>query len=325
MTLNSKNTPKVVDIEQSRIDQHAADWFAKLRTGQITDDDLHRFQQWLTLNPAHQKAYDAILVFWNDPKLSQTLTAFPLSSVEVDHLHHFPKTYRVGIPLMVASFALAALILQPNLNCFQADYCTGSGEITTIQLSDGSKVTMNSQTAIQVNFQDNVRQINLVEGEAYFEVQHNQNRPFVVEGHYSQTTVVGTRFIVREDKNADTITVNQGVVKVSKKQQEPYVLHINEQINIGEGVSTGIKPVSSATSVAWTKSHLVFDASNLGVVIKEIERYRKGTVIIKNNQLKSLKVSGRFDIRNTDKALEALEQTLPIKLYRLTPWFVLIT
>jgi transmembrane sensor len=305
----------------------AIEWFAKQRNGQQSAEDHQQFGAWLNASPAHQQAYQEVAAFWQDPGFHKALSGMPLSA---DKLIQFPncrRPYRkpVTIAAMAACIALVAVISQANLSCLQADYCTATGEIRSIKLADDSTVTLNSQTAVNVNYKDNLRTILLVTGEAYFEVQHNPDKPFVVEGHYSQTRVLGTRFIVREDKLFDTVTVNQGVVEVSQNNQKPRVLHVNDQLIVGEVDASGIQKVSAISAGAWAKGHLVFDNTNLGSVVKEIERYRKGKVIIKNQRLQALKVSGRFDIRDTDKALEALEQTLPIKLYRLTPWLVVIT
>jgi transmembrane sensor len=323
MTSQPNNPSEVSDLSQRRISQQAADWFAKLRNGQVTEEERQHFQRWLTTDLAHSKAFEEIQAFWDDPALSKSLKAIPLSSQGKRHSRFSSLHYRLAVPLTAAGLILAAVILQPYLNCLQADYCTGVGESRSIQLADGSTITLNSQSAVKVNFQGNTRQIHLLQGEVLFEVKRNTAKPFLVDAQFSQTRVLGTRFIVREDRHSDTITVINGVVAVSQNQQQPAILHVNDQLTVGEATGR-IHQVSATKASAWTSGHLVFDSANLGVVIKEISRYRNGTVIIKNSRLKALKVSGRFDIRNPDKALQALEQTLPIKMYRLTPWLVVI-
>jgi len=73
------------------------------------------------------------------------------------------------------------------------------------------------------------------------------------------------------------------------------------------------------------KGSASFDNAPLSEVIVELSRYRRGSLLIADDALKNLKVSGRFDIANTDKALEALRQTLPIRVYTITPWLVVIS
>lgn len=320
MIFNPKNAANV-----SEISQQAADWFAKLQSGHSSEHDQYRFQRWLASDPAHQKAYDDIINFWNDPALRQSLSSIPLTNSKNKSPQSIPNRLRFVIPLLAASFLIATVMFQGTWNCLQADYCAGTGEVKRVDLADGSTVTLNAQTAIKVNYQSQLRQIELIHGEALFEVKRNPTQPFVVKADYSQTKVLGTRFTVRENQDSDIITVIEGTVEVSPHQHPPYLIKANDQILVGNQNPQGIKQVNTFATGAWIQGHLVFDNANLESVVNEIERYRSGKVIIKNNRLKSIKVSGRFDIRHPDKALEALEQTLPIKLYRLTQWLVVVT
>jgi transmembrane sensor len=321
MTFKSDQTGKDIDFATSRIQQNAADWFAKLRNSRATEEDRHQFEAWLAADPKHPKAYRDIETFWNTPQFVQTLAAIPLSSQQNKLTKH---SYRIALPSVAACFIIATFILRPNLDCLQADHCTQIGEIKNIQLSDGSNVILNSQSAINVNLSNNARHVELVQGEALFEVQRNPALPFVVTSHFGQTRVLGTQFVVREDKQSDTISVIQGIVAVSQGNLRPALLKVNDQITINADQASPVQRIAATSISAWTKGHLVVNSTNLETVIKEIGRYRKGTVFIKNKHLKALKVSGRFDINHPDKALEALEETLPITLYRLTPWLVVI-
>lgn len=217
-----------------------------------------------------------------------------------------------------------AIIYRPTLLCWQADYCTAVGEIKTVQLADGSQVTLNSASAINVDLQSGSRHVQLERGEAYFDVQRAIRHPFLVDAHYSHTRVLGTRFVVREDRRSDSVTVINGVVEVSRARQNPAILKANDSITVDAERSSGIQQLAGTAATAWLKGGATFDNAPLAEVIAEIGRYRRGSVLIKNDALKNLKVSGRFDITNTDKALNSLQQTLPIRVYRITPWLVVI-
>ena len=324
MTFQPKTSTDITDLSQHRISQQAADWFATLRNGHVTEEEQRHFRLWLTASFTHRKAFEEIQAFWDNPALSESLGAIPLSSQVKWHPRFSSLHFRLAVPLMAASLILIAINFHYNIKCLQSDYCTNIGESRSINLADGSTVTLNSQSAVKINFRDTTRQIQLLQGEAVFDVKHNPAQPFLVDAQFSQTRVLGTRFIVRKDPHSDTVTVINGVVAVSQNRQQPAILHVNDQITVSEAKPDRIQQVSATKVGAWISGHIMFDSANLDIVIREITRYRKGTVIIKNNQLKALKVSGRFDIRNPDKALQALEQTLPIKLYRLTSWLVVI-
>jgi transmembrane sensor len=184
-------------------------------------------------------------------------------------------------------------------------------------------VTLNSGSALSVDFDPALRRVRLISGEAYFEVRRDPERPFQVEGNYSMTRAVGTRFTVREQDRSDVVTVISGLVEVGQGDRKSPLLKANERISVTAEQLGGVEPVSGNTA-AWVKGKLLFDNAPLEDVIAEIGRYRRGAVVIRNEQLRNLRVSGRFDINDTDKALQSLAETLPIRLYRLTPWLVVI-
>jgi transmembrane sensor len=323
MNLKPKHSAtQTIHSPGNTLNDQASQWFAKIRSGNMSVGEHNQFQQWLLSNPAHKKTYDEVEAFWNDPDFREALTIIPLSQGCILPQRNKHKSWVVLA--IAACLALLAILLRPMMGCLQADYCTAIGETRNVQLADGSTVILSPQTAIKIAMSPESRYVNILEGEAFFSVQRNPTRPFIVDSQYSQTRVLGTQFNVKGNAQSDTVTVISGVVEVSHNQQQPSVLHANDKITVANNTSSAIEPSSGSTASAWTKGHLVFANAPLREVVAEIGRYRKGTVIVKNSQLKALQVSGRFDIKNTDNALQALEQTLPIHVYHLTPWLVII-
>lgn len=308
------------------LSKQAVEWFARLRANNITAAEQAQFKAWINTSALHQQAFNEINSFWEGSDFSNVLQDMPISAdaqplfTTRSRLPYFK--YALGI---AASLAITFILFRPVLNCLQADYCTAVGEIRTVSLADGSQITLNSNTALTVAYAGQQRSIQLQQGEALFEVQRNPYKPFVVTGHYSTTRVLGTRFIVREESNSDTVSVINGVVEVSHPQQKSAILKANDQIVAGQTQLGTIQHLVSDVAANWVKGRLLFDNASLNEVITEISRYRHGKVFIQNTALKTLKVSGRFDINNTDKALESLEQTLPIRIHRITPWLVVIS
>ena len=307
--------------------EEAMAWFAKLRGEAVSAVDRACFDAWLRSNPAHRQAYEEVAAFWDSPGFSQALGEASLSLGLGKPPSRFSRSrHRARLALaLAASLAVFAVIYRPAaLGCWNADYCAAVGEAKTVALEDGSHVTLNTGSAIRVESGSGSRHVRLLRGEAFFDVSPDARRPFQVDGHYSLTRVKGTRFLVREDQATDTVTVVSGVVEVSRDGQEPAVLRENDQITVDARKAGGIRKVQGSVAGAWMKGKAVFDNAPLAEVVAEIARYRRGTVLIKGDGLRTLKVSGRFDIANTDQALESLAQTLPIRVYRLTPWLVVI-
>ena len=307
------------------ITEQAMTWFIRLRAESVTTAERKHFNSWYQSDDAHRRAYAEIVAFWDDSDFNQQLGNTSLSPPITRLITRRSLSYKLPLWAMVACIAVLAIIYHPRLSCIQADYCTAVGEIKTFILADGSSITLNSDTAIRTNFSKNLRSVQMQYGEVFFEVKHDSSHPFLVEAHYSRIKVLGTRFVVRENKQNDQITVVNGIVEISQGVQNPAILRANDSIIVDDRGNNKIQNLTSSASSAWLKGKAIFDNVALGTVIEEIGRYRVGTLFFKNNVLKDLKVSGRFDIHDTDKALDSLQQTLPIKIYRILPWIVVIS
>lgn len=311
--------------EDDAIAELAIAWFARLRAADVTANEKQQFACWYQANQAHSHAYDEIAAFWDDADFVQILADNPQPAAIVPLRRSRFKHARAITLALAACLALVAVIYRPYSICLQADYCTGVGEIRSVALADGSQITLNSGTALSVDLNNGKRQVRLQRGEAFFDVKRNLQQPFVVDAHYSTTRVLGTRFVVREDSKSDSVTVVSGLVEVSGKRRPPTRLAANDSISVDAKHSSELRQVAAINAIAWLKGSAAFDNATLADVIAEISRYRRGSIVIKDDAVKNLKISGRFDISNTDKALEALQQTLPIRIYQLTPWLVIIT
>jgi len=311
---------------EDNIAEQAITWFVRMRAENVAEDARAEFRNWLDSSPAHSRAFESVAAFWEHPDFTQVLHEMPVSV-----LKHRPQAsqrnyVRSAVLAFAACAALIAIIYRPSaFTCLQADFCTAVGEVKSVQLSDGSRITLNSNSAISVNINTDMRQVTLAHGEAFFDVRRDLRRPFQVDGNYSVVRVLGTRFNVREDERSDTVTVVSGIVEVGQDGKRPLLLRANDRIIVGNQQTSTIQQVSSIATSAWVKGSLLFDNVPLQAVVSEISRYRRGTIIFNNDRLKNLQVSGRFDMNDTDKALQSLEQTLPIRLYRITPWLVIVS
>ncbi|OAI11225.1 iron dicitrate transport regulator FecR [Methylomonas koyamae] len=287
-----------VSVSDAAAEQAMA-WFVRLRAETATPAERDDFQRWYRADPAHRRAYAQTAAFWGDAEFGRTLAA-------------------------AACLTLVIVGYRPTLDCWRADYCTGVGEIKSFRLGDGSEVTLNSASAISVDFNDGLRRVELRQGEAFFDVQPEPQRPFQVSGRYSTVRVLGTRFAVREDSADASVSVVSGLVAVARPEAEPALLQAGDSITVAARRSGDIRHSPAAGGTAWLKGYAAFENAPLSEVVAELGRYRRGTLLVRDAELRELKVSGRVDIRDTDKALESLQQTLPIRVTRLTPWLVLI-
>lgn len=320
----------------TRSDNHSVDegiantasyWQARQASEQMTEEEKQDFQAWLAQNSAHRRIYDEITGLWQHPDLAAALKTIPLSSKRNETLSHRPRILRKPLlwlaPMAVATIC-AVIALHPLLY-WQADYLTDIGEQRTITLSDGSEVTLNTDTALELAYQEHERRIRLLKGEAYFAVTKNPSRPFIVDSGELETRVLGTHFFVRNGDDKDTVTVLEGHVEVSDfAHKHKAVLTRGERIS---GTKTEIIEVSQApeSAGAWLEQHLIFENTSLPDVIDELSRYLPGIVYLADREiLSAVKVNARLNLKNPRTALDALEQTLPIKISHAGPWLAMI-
>ncbi|MFZ2170459.1 MAG: FecR family protein, partial [Methylococcaceae bacterium] len=287
------------NAQDDLIAEQAIAWYTRMQSNTVSSHEQTQFKIWKTRSPAHQRVYEEITQLWNAPAfnlaLGQASLSYSPEQAERKPARSYQKRWVTSLA-MAASFAVLMVFFDP-VTRLKADYYTGTGVNQTVQLSDGSTVQLNTNTAIAVAFNDNERRIRLLKGEAYFSVQANRQRPFVVNSGKTETTVLGTRFLVKNENAGDKITVVKGLVKVNSLQQEQSVfLHPDEQvINTKAGLSA-IRKTFIQQETAWLKGRLTFQDATMKEVVKELNRYLPGIILVSDNTLKNYRINARFDI-----------------------------
>ena len=227
---------------------------------------------------------------------------------------------------MAACLALV-FVFRVELNVLlQADYATKVGEQKTVRLEDGSVVTLNTDSALAVTMQGDQRTIELLKGEAFFDVQPDARRPFIVHGDHSITRVLGTRFFVHEKGHSDEVNVLSGRVEVTDGQRwrQSVVLHGGDAVSVGRDGHSATGRLDTKLATSWLDGYLVFEDVALSDVIEQVQRYRNGMVIFKDNSLRQLKINGRINLRDSAHIFETLEKSLSVRITRLSDWLVII-
>lgn len=339
------------------------------------DASRRALSEWLTTSPDHVAAYlevarisDALAAAaeqanWSVDELVSAVNAKPAAAVPL-----YPKvTQAVGVrsrelaPSAVRRtrfrwIAVAAAVgvvvigglvsWVVSMNTDDMRYVTAIGEQRVFTLHDGSTVHLNTRSELVVRFDQHQRRIDLVEGEAYFVVAKDPDRPFQVYGGDTVFSALGTRFNVRVWEDRAQVTVVEGRVAVLAESREranlipandearpvrvpkssgPIVadaqtvqLTAGEQANI---VGTGIEQNESANLeqvTAWTSRRLVFDAEPLSSVLEEFNRYSHDTVRVEDPELSALEISGTFDLGDVESLLESLQAIRRVEVVRET-------
>ena len=197
-------------------------------------------------------------------------------------------------------------------------FVTGKGETKVVALKDGSVVTLNTASEIHVNYSETLRSVELIQGEALFDVAKNKTRPFVVTAGDTNVRAVGTSFTVRRLEAAPIqVLVREGVVEVFKPAIDaaPIRLAANSMAEAPQDIAAVIaaRPVPLAQlhrQLAWQKGQLAFEGETLAQAASEFARYSDTRIVIDDPALAREEIAGLF--KATDPV--GFAQTIAISL-----------
>lgn len=306
----------------------AAQWLARKHSSKFTQADQAKLDQWCEQSEAHRK-------IWVQAQLLAHKFGMvpPAMGMAVLNRQRIQVRNRRALLRVVAALAVLpasvwlGLRFEPWWQLGMAEYRTAIGEQREVQLADGSRVRLNTATAISVKFDAKRRLIVLHEGEILVDSAPDPQpayRPLLAETSQGLMQALGTRFVVRADGQSTKLSVLEGAVRVS-----PALLTASPVVKAGEAMefsrqSIGMVAPSSAQVAAWEQGFIYADEMRLDVLIAELSRYRRG-VLRCDPEIAALKVSGVFQIKDTDKVLQLLATTLPIKVQMRTSYWVLVS
>ncbi|KYB45945.1 hypothetical protein AB664_04300 [Brucella anthropi] len=205
-----------------------------------------------------------------------------------------------------------------------ADYVSARGETRKILLDDGSSVLLDADTAIDARLNDDVRQVKLLRGTAFFEVKPS-SVPFIVEAANGSSRVLGTAFDVALDNKGVEVTLEHGSLRVELGNSSDQVV-----LKPGEAVAYSNQGISRPHDIelddalAWHDGRFVFNNASLQDVLQRIERYRDGRIIVVGPALGARRISGSFSLKDTNAALSSLQSSVGFKMNKLSERLVVI-
>ncbi len=261
-----------------------------------------------------QDAWRALETWAHDTERRDYLRRLAQADAAMDQLHRAPPMAvakrRPWLPLaLAASLAVVASglwWLNPELS--NTRYATSVGEQKELTLSDGSRLVLNTDSELAYSARLHSREVQLVRGEVLFDVERSVLRPFYVHSVDAQVRVVGTLFSVRRLANGSLVKVARGQVEVrAQGDAQAQLLSAGQQVQTGAGRFTGsVRPVDVGSVSGWSDGRLVFDAVPLREALAELQRYRKAPIVLADNKLGDLKLTGSFSSREPDRILELL-------------------
>ncbi|GHC51296.1 hypothetical protein GCM10010096_24200 [Alcaligenes pakistanensis] len=307
----------------------AAEWYACLRDGKASAAQRSAWQSWLTQDEMHSTAWRYVEEV---SRGFEPVRTAPDSRRVVEQLHtanerlHSRRRVLTSVAALAGTGVLSWLgwrqsWLPSSVMALGADHSTQTGEQSQIVLADGSRLWLNTASAIDVQFSAQARHIVLISGEVFIQTaQDDAARPFTVQTPQGSMRALGTQFNVRMDKDCTQLAVYEGAVRVSTATgQSTATVQAGKQVHFS---AQRVKQSMDADQAreAWTKGVLVADNIPLRSVIQELGRYRKGYIGV-DESVADLKVYGSFPIHDTDRVLKMLVSALPIRIGQPLPWW----
>ena len=352
------HTEQTSDINPSApVTEQASGWWILLSEGNATTADHRAFGEWVARSPERVEAFlqaaqltlalQSSKTRWPAISTSELIREALASRADVASLasasrHGDGRSYgspvrseESGSPIRrracMAAIAAAAVagvaamfVFHPGAQRFQTEI----GEQRSVVLADGSLVTLNTASSIEVKMISSHRTVQLLAGEALFQVAHDSARPFDVVAGGATVRAVGTQFNVDRRPAATTVTVVEGRVAIIAQTDDVrggsetrLPLAAGEQLTLGprpahHPVRADVARADVAKAVAWTQRKLIFANRPLGEVASEFNRYNRQTIEIRSAELRSQEVTGVFQANDPDSFLMFLSRLPEVEIER---------
>lgn len=301
------------------IDELAALWAARLRSGALKPEQRQELRHWLQLSPEHAKRFEAYCDWSADMDASLLVLKSEGLAVETEERPaRSPAARRwAGAGILTAAAAALAVLFWPA----PAEvYQTAPGVRETVALADGSRVELNANSKLTVRLGRDERQVTLEFGEALFAVAKDPARPFTVQTTQGTIRVTGTVFNVSAfNPTEQVVTVLEGSVEVraSAVPESPAALRAGDQARLF-GAAPAVRTLDEmelSRAASWQRGVLEFSAEPLRAALERFAAYHGCTIQV-SPMLDGLSLGGSYDLGNLDGFLHAIEQVLPVHVLR---------
>lgn len=332
--------------EHDELRETAAAWFLRQRGGEGGGFDAEAFAVWLEADPAHAKAYGEIEAAWGavgEHATTPELVAARHGALE--RLQRFNRKrwtpasasrlrWAAGLAATVIVALGAIWLVQSGFPSPEnRSYQTAIGEQRVLTLADNTRISLDAMTRLRVDYTDNTRRVELLEGQAHFDVARDVMRPFSVRAGEQTVVALGTAFNVEIVDEQVLVTLLEGRVEVTSSQpQSPNVtaaigsigqlpqavqLTPGQQLVVtSDGSRETVNPTNLQKTVSWRQGKLMFDDEPLDEAVERVNRHSHIRVELADDRVGNIKVSGVFNAGDTEAFVEAVESLFGVEAMR---------
>jgi len=298
-------------------DLAAADWVQRRHLWAWTQADQIEFDTWLSETDANRIAYLRQDAIWNAAGRLNALRQQPMRPAASAHR---PAKWTVlrsvaaAVVVCAVGFIGFAYFDRPS----DTTYITPVGGHKIISLADGTRVELNTDSALRIS-SGAVRRVTLLRGEAYFDVHHDSRDPFAVTANGYRITDLGTKFSVRASADTVRVSLLEGsavVAPVAGQKEHRSALLMPGDVAIASPSKLTVEkePVASiASSLGWRRGVLIFKDTELADAAAEFNRYNTQKIRLGDPAVARLKINGTFQAENTELFASSIEDLFGLR------------
>lgn len=316
------------DLES--INEQAADWLIRLNGPEADEHLAAEFDAWKRSDARHAAAAERLQAFIGQMSALRAQKASVHAALDAAFTSR-KRSYRskrMATALMLLALLPVWALWQSELPSYLlADLRTQPAQWLAHELPDHSRVTLNGNSALNLQYDSQQRRVRLLRGEVLVDVAHDPTRPFIVATEQGEVRALGTRFVVTRRDGATLVTMLESRVAATASGN-PQAL----EVNAGEQARITRNDVQLTTTVdtrsvedAWRHHQLVVKDQPLPAVLDQLARQFPGHMQFDRVALADLRVSAVLPLDDSDRALNLLAEALPLRIREFTPWLKVIS
>lgn len=326
------------------VDEIAAAWAARIDRGELTAEEEQALARWLdsdvrnrgafmrmraialyserarALGPAFEPAKFARGSMDVDPPTAPSMERDPTERNERSGTSR-NRYWQFAAGLAAVLIASIAVLMAYRTDGDLHRYDTRQGEIKVVSLSDGSVITLNTASRIEVSFDRNLREVRLIHGEALFEVAKDAFRPFVVAAGDALIQAVGTSFVVqRLPHEPVNVLVREGIVEVQQPSSPSPIrltAHMRAELSASPKSSVAqvqiLPPEELHRELAWRDGRIIFEAETLRQAAAAFAQYSDIRIVIEDDDVARMEITGLFAANDPVKFARSAAKSLGLR------------
>ncbi len=311
------------------IQTYARDLFVLMQQDNVSLEQQESLEKWLDEDPVHRAAYQQYAQTWQQIELlgkseyaGKLKASYERSEGNFlrDNFSWLINKFVISGAALTTCCLLGIIVITQYLGSPKTTtYTSAKGEIKSVELPDGSVVTLSGNSHITYKKEGVLRRVELISGEAFFDVKTAKESPLSVSAGGIKIKVVGTQFNVNAGVDRIRVDVLEGVVKVScqsddsKQSLEPIRLVAGQSVVKSKLGELEKKSVRLSDIAPWKNGRLRYKAVPLKELLYDVNRYYSGEIILADKSLENENVSASFNIENIGDFPEAISDLLPVK------------